>query len=80
MLFRSQGTQNDTKKGVSQADALANKREMKKILQERGIRIVNALAIIHAVGRQPGMLQPDHIHLTAEAHRKVAAQLMSAIR
>ena len=80
IVLMAQGTQNDTKKGVSQEDALANKKEMKKLLQERGIRIINVLGIIHAVGHQPGMLQADHIHLTAEAHRKVAMQLMGAIR
>jgi acyl-CoA thioesterase-1 len=80
IVLMAQGTQNDTKKGVSREDAVANKMEMKKLLQERGIRVINVLGIIHSVGHQPGMLQPDHIHLTAEAHRKVAMQLMGAIR
>jgi acyl-CoA thioesterase-1 len=80
IVLMAQGTQNDKKKGVSQEDALANKNEMNKLLKERGIRVVNVLPIIHAVLRQPGMIQDDHIHLTAEGHRKVAAQLLSAIR
>lgn len=80
IVLMAQGTQNDTKRGVSQEAALANKKEMKKLLTERGIRVINVLPIIHGITRQPSMLQPDHIHMTAEGHRKVAAQLASSIR
>ena len=80
IVLMAQGTQNDAKRGVSQEDALANKKEMKKFLTERGIRVINVLPIIHGITRQPSLLQADHIHMTAEGHRKVAAQLMTAIR
>jgi acyl-CoA thioesterase I len=80
IVLMAQGTQNDLKKGVSHEDAMANKTEMNKLLKERGIRVINVLPIIHAVLRQPGMIQDDHIHMTAEGHRKVAAQLAASIR
>jgi acyl-CoA thioesterase-1 len=80
VVLMAQGTQNDTKRGVSHEDAIANKKEMNKVLKERGIRVVNVLPVIHSVLHQRGMMQDDHIHLTAEGHRKVAMQLMSSIR
>lgn len=80
IVLMAQGTQNDTKRGVSHEDAMANKKEMNQLLKERGIRVINVLPIIHSVLRQPSMVQADHVHMTAEGHRKVAAQLAGSIR
>jgi hypothetical protein len=49
-------------------------------LRDRGIRVVDALGIMMSVGHQPGMLQADHVHLTAEGHRRVATQLIGAFK
>jgi lysophospholipase L1-like esterase len=35
---------------------------------------------MQSVGHQSGMLQADHIHLTAEGHRRVAMQLVGSVR
>ena len=80
IVLMAQGTQNDMKKGVSHEDAMANKKAMNQFLKERGIRVINVLPIIHSMTRQPSLLQADHIHMTAEGHRKVAAQLTAQIR
>jgi acyl-CoA thioesterase I len=71
---------NDVRKGDSVPDARANIAAIKKRLAARGIRVVDALGIIKSILRQPGMQQPDGIHLTAEAHHKVAMQLAGSVR
>jgi acyl-CoA thioesterase-1 len=80
IVLMAQGTRNDTKNGVDHDEAMMNKAAMNKLLKERGIRVINVLPIIHAVLSQPSMVQADHIHMTAEGHRKVAAQLAASIR
>jgi acyl-CoA thioesterase-1 len=66
--------------GGSAAVAQANIGAIKTQLRDRGIRVVDALGIMMSVGHQPGMLQADHVHLTAEGHRRVATQLIGAFK
>ncbi len=74
------GAFNDIRTGGSAEVARANIVAIKKQLAARGIKVIDALGIMQSVGHQPGMLQADHIHLTAEAHHKVALQLLGAVR
>lgn len=74
------GAFNDVRTGGSADVARANTIAIKRQLAARGIRVVDALGIMMSVGRQPGMLQADHIHLTAEGHRRVAMQLAGSVR
>jgi acyl-CoA thioesterase I len=48
-------------------------------LHRRGIRTVEADGLINAA-RKAGMVQMDHIHLTAAGHRRVASQLAGLVR
>jgi acyl-CoA thioesterase-1 len=73
-------TFNDRRTGINIDVARANIEMIKKQLRNRGIRIVDALGIIVSVARQPGMLQADNVHLTAEGHRRVAVQLVGAVK
>ena len=74
------GTFNDARTGGSIDVARANIDAIKKQLRDRGIRVVDALGIMMSVAHQPGMLQADHVHLTAEGHRRVATQLIGAFK
>jgi acyl-CoA thioesterase-1 len=74
------GAFNDVRTGGSAAVAQANIGAIKTQLRDRGIRVVDALGIMMSVGHQPGMLQADHVHLTAEGHRRVATQLIGAFK
>ena len=70
---------NDNRQGVSPAARQANINSIEQKLRARGIRIVQADAVVNATVRL-GMAQSDHIHLTAQGHQKVAASLARAIR
>lgn len=70
---------NDRRKGISEAEAAANRSEIRKRLHARGIRIIEADSYVWSALRS-GLRQPDGIHLTAEGHRKVAQQLAVSIR
>jgi acyl-CoA thioesterase I len=48
-------------------------------LHRRGIRTIEADGLINAA-REAGMVQMDHIHLTAAGHRRVASQLVGLVR
>ena len=70
---------NDRRKGISEAEAAANRSEIRKRLHARGIRIIEADSYVWSALRS-GLRQPDGIHLTADGHRKVAQQLAASIR
>jgi acyl-CoA thioesterase I len=74
------GAFNDVRTGGSIKGAQANIAAIKRQLAGRGIRVVDALGTMKAVMRQPGMLQADHIHLTAEGHHRLAMQLAGSVR
>jgi acyl-CoA thioesterase-1 len=72
---------NDARRlAAGSADAAANIAAIKSKLRARGIRIVDAMALIISVLRQPGMVLPDKIHLNAEGCKKVAAALAGMVR
>jgi len=71
---------NDTRKGIPSTVTSQNIQTIKSQLSSRGIKVIDSSGITRAVSRQPGMLQPDHIHLTAEGQRRVAAQLLGMVR
>ncbi|MBQ8105046.1 MULTISPECIES: GDSL-type esterase/lipase family protein [unclassified Afipia] len=70
---------NDRRKGISEAEAAANRSEIRKRLHARSIRIIEADSYVWSALRS-GLRQPDGIHLTADGHRKVAQQLAASIR
>lgn len=70
---------NDRRKGISEAEAAANRSEIRKRLHARSIRIIEADSYIWSALRS-GLRQPDGIHLTVEGHRKIAQQLAASIR
>jgi acyl-CoA thioesterase I len=74
------GAFNDVRTGGSVDAARANIVLIKKQLAGRGIRVVDALAPMMSVMHQLGMLQADHIHLTAEGHHRLAMQLAGSVR
>jgi hypothetical protein len=48
--------------------------------EEKNRQIASAILVgMKAVMHQPGMLQADQVHLTAERHRKVATQLARSL-
>lgn len=57
----------------------ANIASIQQQLRKRGIRIVQADGLVRSAWAA-GLVQPDHIHLTAEGYRRVAAQLLPSIR
>jgi acyl-CoA thioesterase I len=65
---------NDFRQGISPAARQANIASIQQQLRNRGIRIIQA-----DVASAAGLVQPDHIHLTAEGYRRVAAQLLPSI-
>src|SRR6202048_3423565 len=68
------GAFNDVRTGGSADVAQANIVAIKRQLAGRGIRVVDAFGTMSSVMLQPGMLQADHFHLTAEGHRRVVMQ------
>jgi acyl-CoA thioesterase-1 len=74
------GAFNDVRTGGSADVAQANIVAIKRQLAGRGIRVVDAFGTMSSVMHQPGMLQADHVHLTAEGHRRVAMQLAGSVR
>jgi acyl-CoA thioesterase-1 len=74
------GGHNDLRTGGSIGAAMANIAAIKKQLAARGIRVVDALGTVKSMMHQPSMTQADHVHLTAEGHRRVAMQLAGSVR
>ena len=74
------GGHNDLRTGGSTGAAQANIAAIKKQLAARGIRVVDARGIIGSMMHQPSMTQADHVHLTAEGHRRIAMQLAGTVR
>ena len=70
---------NDAMKGMSLANAQANRAEIRKRLHSRGIRTIEADGYVLSALRS-GLRQPDGIHMTVEGHRRVAQQIASLIR
>jgi acyl-CoA thioesterase-1 len=76
---------NDFKRGkhggatISPEARQANMAAILGELHRRGIRTIVADGIINSA-RAAGMVQFDHIHLTAAGHQRVASQLIGAIR
>jgi len=70
---------NDAMKGMSLANAQANRAEIRRRLHARGIRTIEADGYVQAAVRS-GLRQPDGIHMTAEGHRRVAQQIAASIR
>jgi len=70
---------NDRRKGISEAEAAANRSEIQKRLHARGIRIIEVDGYVRSA-LQSGLRLADGIHLTVEGHRKVAQQLAASIR
>lgn len=70
---------NDRRKGISEAEAAANRSEIRKRLHARGIRIIEADGYVRSA-LQSGLRLADGIHLTPEGHRRVAQQLAASIR
>ena len=63
---------------LSLATRQANIASIQQQLRKRGIRIVQADGLVRSAWAA-GLVQPDHIHLTAEGYRRVAAQLLPLI-
>jgi acyl-CoA thioesterase I len=74
------GAFNDVRTGGSVGAAQANIAAIKRQLAARGIRVVDALGTMKSVMQQPGMLQADHVHLSAEGHHRVAMRLVGSVR
>lgn len=70
---------NDVRTGGTVDVARANIMAIKKQLTARGIRVIDAIATMSSVMHQPGMVQSDRLHLTAEGHRRVAMQLVGFV-
>jgi acyl-CoA thioesterase-1 len=70
---------NDRRVGISAATRQANIASIQQQLRKRGIKLVQADGFVRAAW-SAGLVQQDHIHLTAEGHRRVAAQLLPSIR
>jgi acyl-CoA thioesterase-1 len=70
---------NDLRRNISPAARQANIASIQQELRKRGIRMVQADGLVRSA-QAAGLVQPDHIHLTAEGYRRVAAQLLPSIR
>jgi acyl-CoA thioesterase-1 len=62
------------------AEAAANVAAIKRRLQARHIRIIDAMALYISILRQPGMALPDRLHLNAEGCKRMAAALAPRLR
>ena len=60
--------------------AAANIAAIKKKISARGISIIDAMGIYISVLKQPGMALPDHLHLSVEGNKKMAATLAGMVR
>jgi acyl-CoA thioesterase-1 len=69
---------NDFRRNISPAMRQANIANIQQQLRKRGIRIVQADGLVRSA-IAAGLVQPDHIHLTGEGYRRVAAQLLPSI-
>jgi acyl-CoA thioesterase-1 len=69
---------NDFRRNTSPAMRQANIASIQQQLRKRGIRLVQADGLVQSAWAA-GLVQPDHIHLTAEGYRRVAAQLLPSI-
>jgi acyl-CoA thioesterase I len=77
VIFQIAG--NDAAKGMNLATAAANRAEIRRQLQARGIRTIEADGLVQSALRS-GLRQPDGVHMTAEGHRQVVQQLATSIR
>jgi acyl-CoA thioesterase I len=69
---------NDFRQGNPPVARQANIASIQQQLRNRGIRIIQADGLVRSAWAA-GLVQPDHIHLTAEGYRRVAAQLLPSI-
>jgi acyl-CoA thioesterase I len=70
---------NDAHRGVSPAEHRTNIAAINVQLRARYIRVIDASGLIIAAAKA-GMLQRDHLHLTAEGNRRVATRLAASLR
>jgi acyl-CoA thioesterase I len=70
---------NDFRRNTDPAMRQANIKSIQQQLRKRGIKIVQADGLVRSA-QAAGLVQPDHIHLTPEGYRRVAAQLLPSIR
>jgi acyl-CoA thioesterase I len=70
---------NDLRRNTPPATRQANIASIQQELRKRGIRMVQADSLVRSA-QAAGLVQPDHIHLTAEGYRRIAAQLLPSIR
>ncbi|MDE2363366.1 MAG: hypothetical protein KGM42_11865 [Hyphomicrobiales bacterium] len=66
-------------RGASAAESAANRAEIRRRLHARGIRAIEADDLVLAA-RRAGFQLPDHVHMTAEGHKRVADELAAQIR
>jgi acyl-CoA thioesterase I len=72
---------NDAHKLVGgSAGAAANIAAIKSKIRARGIRIIDAMGLYVSVLKQPGMALPDHLHLSVEGNKKLAAMLAGMVK
>jgi acyl-CoA thioesterase-1 len=62
------------------ANAAANIAAIKQLLAAGGIKVIDAMGIYDSVLRQPGMAVADHLHLSVEGNKRVAAKLAATVR
>jgi acyl-CoA thioesterase-1 len=62
------------------ANSAANVAAIKRKISARGIRIIDAMGTYVSVLRQPGMALPDHLHLSVEGNKKMAAIVAGMVR
>jgi acyl-CoA thioesterase-1 len=62
------------------ANSAANVATIKKKIRARGIRVIDAMGTYISVLKQPGMALPDHLHLSVEGNRKMAAIVAGMVR
>lgn len=75
VLDTSGGLYNDTLKGISRAQGLANLAAIKARLAARNIKVIT----FSAAFIPPQYHQPDGVHLTPEGHRLAASNLMTPV-
>jgi acyl-CoA thioesterase I len=69
---------NDFRRNISPEMRQANIASIQQQLRKRGIRLVQVDGLVRSA-QVAGLVQPDHIHLTPEGYRRVAAQLLPSI-
>lgn len=70
---------NDFRRNNSPDIRQANIASIQQQLRKRGIRLVQADGLVRSA-MAAGLVQSDHVHLTAEGYRRVAAQLLPSVR